>query len=153
MTVYLIPVEMCMNSCQKTALQAMKTYSNSMATQGMTTFNLHMELCQSPFYPRQREGFASSNRVQRLQHVRWGVMGSRWQLTVWSEEGCLHINVGTCVLFKGFFLHHSSAAIIAFFLQQHWLLIDSPTVAVECTTASQIQRYGEGGNVRTDRYL
>lgn len=52
---------------------------------------------------RQGEGFASTNGVQRLQHVRKGVMGSEWQRQVWSEEGYVHSNVGACVLFKRVF--------------------------------------------------
>lgn len=52
---------------------------------------------------RQGEGFASTNGVQRLQHVRWGVMGSEWQQWVWSKEECVHSYVSAHVLFKRVF--------------------------------------------------
>lgn len=42
-------------NCQITSKRAVKTYSSSAATKDMTTFNLSMEVRQSPFYPEDRE--------------------------------------------------------------------------------------------------
>ena len=42
-------------SCQITSWRALETYSTSVATQDLTTLNLSMDQCQSPFYPKDRK--------------------------------------------------------------------------------------------------
>lgn len=81
----------------------------------MTTFNLGMELCQSPFYPKDRERdllplmeFKDCSMSDKESwevsdsaryEVRKGMYIARWVLV--------------CCL-KGFLLHHSSATVTAF---------------------------------------
>lgn len=103
-------------SCQITSSRAVKTYSASAATQDMTTFNLSMELCQSPFYPKDRErdllplmefkdcSMSDKESWEVSDSARYEVRKGMY-IAMWVLVCCL----------KGYLLHHSSATVTASF--------------------------------------
>lgn len=82
----------------------------------MTTFNLSMELQQSPFYPKDRERdllpLMEFKDCSMSDEESWEVGDSA---SYGREEGYVHSNGGSHVLFKGFSLHHSSATLSALY--------------------------------------
>lgn len=105
-------------SCQVTSWRALKTFCSLHGhththTHEMTTFNLSMELWQSPFYPEDRERDLLPLMEFKDCSVSDGeVMGSKRRHRGYrGRKGANAVVAWALVpLFKGFRLHHSSAS-------------------------------------------
>lgn len=102
-------------NCQISSKRALKTYSTSMATQDITTFNLSMELCQSPFYPKDRE----RDLLLLMEFKDFRVSDKEsWEVsdrTGYEVRKSMCITMGVLVwCLKRVLLHHSSATVTVF---------------------------------------
>lgn len=122
----------------------------------MTTFNLSMELCQSPFYPKDRERdllpLMEFKDCSVSDEESWEVSDS----TRYEVRKGMYIAMWVLVCcVKGFCsITHQPQSLLFLQQQQHWLLIDWPTGDVEMVrqifSESEL-RAGAGGAVASEQ--
>lgn len=123
----------------------------------MTTFNLSMELCQSPFYPKDRERdllpLMEFKDCSVSDEESWEVSDS----TRYEVRKGMYIAMWVLVCcVKGFCsITHQPQSLLFLQQQQHWLLIDWPTGDVEMVRQifSESELRAGGCCIRTDSYL
>lgn len=142
-------------SCQITFLRAGKTYATSAATQDMATFNLCVELCQSSFYPKDRE-----RDLPPLMEFKDCSLSDKesWEM---SDRAGYEVRKGmyiatrvlVCCL-KRYLLHLPVTHCHCFPCSGLWLLIDRAVrMWKRCSKASPNQSYRVTGGVRPGSYL